>query len=234
VLTALALAGWGVRAAGTPQNNAASNRSIPVAAAPQANGANAANNGQAADQNGAPADQNGAAADQNGGAAAAAPAAGTTTVTTKLIAKTLPRMGRVVTTAEGAVLYRFDKDTPKQPSACEGKCSQVWPTLTTADGQVPQLEGVDAALVTMTKRADGVMQVTLGNWNLYTYLGDQDKKAGSWSGQGVGNAWWVSDPAGKKNLTCVPTSPPVAAVPPTDAGADSGTGGGANTGGGTY
>jgi predicted lipoprotein with Yx(FWY)xxD motif len=235
VLTALALAGWGVRAAGTPHNNTSNNSAVPLnapapaqAAAPDAN---QANNGQATDQNG-----------QNNDQQQPAGPVTKTDVTTKLIAKQIPKMGAVVTDDNGKVLYRFDADTPNPTtSGCDGKCSQVWPVLTTSDGNLPQLEGVDPALVKMLKRPDGVSQVVLGNWPLYAYIGDT--KAGSWKGQGVGGKWWVSDQKGKKNLTCVPTSTPTAVAPPSDGnggngGGDTGNNGGGNnggySGGGTY
>jgi predicted lipoprotein with Yx(FWY)xxD motif len=238
VLTALALAGWGVRAAGTPHSNTSNNSAVPLnapapaKAAPNANDANNANNGQAPDQNGQNNDQQQATGPQ--------PA---TDVTTKLIAKTIPKMGAVVTDQDGFVMYRFDADTPNPTtSGCDAKCTQVWPVLTTADGNVPQLEGVDPALVKMLKRPDGVSQVVLGNWPLYRYIGD--KVAGTWKGQGVGGKWWVSDQKGKKNLTCVPTSTPTAVAPPSDnnggnGGGDTGNNGGGNnggygSGGGTY
>jgi predicted lipoprotein with Yx(FWY)xxD motif len=232
VLTALALAGWGVRAAGTPQNNKANNTAVPLnapapaQAAPNANDANQANNGQATDQNGQNNDQQ---QQQPTGAIK-------TDVTTKLIAKQIAKMGAVVTDQDGKVLYRFDKDTPNPTtSACDAACAKVWPILTTADGNLPQLEGVDPALVKMLKRPDGVSQVVLGNWPLYAYIGDT--KAGSWKGQGVGGKWWVSDQKGKKNLTCVPTSTPTAVAPPPDDNNNGGNGGGDNggyNGGGTY
>jgi predicted lipoprotein with Yx(FWY)xxD motif len=234
VLTALALAGWGVRAAGTPHNNTSNNSAVPLnpppaAAAPNANDANNANNGA----------NNGQATDQQNNDQQQAPVSNTATdVTTKLIAKQIPKMGAVVTDQNGFVLYRFDADTPNPTASnCNDKCTQVWPVLTTADGNLPQLEGVDPALVKMIKRADGVSQVVLGNWPLYRYIGD--KAPGKWSGQGVGGKWWVSDQKGKKNLTCVPTSTPTAVAPPADnnggnGGGDTGgnNGGGNNNGGG--
>jgi predicted lipoprotein with Yx(FWY)xxD motif len=231
VLTALALAGWGVRAAGTPHSNTSNNSAVPLnpppaAAAPNANDANNANNGQATDQ-------------QNNGQQQAPVSNTATDVTTKLIAKQIPKMGAVVTDEKGFVLYRFDADTPNPTTSnCNDKCTQVWPVLTTADGNLPQLEGVDPALVKMIKRPDGVSQVVLGNWPLYRYIGDT--KAGSWKGQGVGGKWWVSDQKGKKNLTCVPTSTPTAVAPPADnnggngGGDTGGNNGGGNNGGGGY
>lgn len=223
VLTALALAGWGVRAAGTPHSNTASSTTVPLDAptAQAAAGAGAntdAGNGQADADAG-----NGQSQNQ-----AAAPAA-QTDVTTKLIATKVPKMGDVVTDDQGFVLYRFDKDTAKPPvSNCDAKCSKTWPVLTTKDGNAPQLEGIDSNLVTMTKRADGIMQITLNGWSLYHYVGDV--KAGKWTGQGVGGTWWVSDHLGRKNLTCVPTSTPTAVTPPDDNGG-SNSGSNDNSGG---
>jgi predicted lipoprotein with Yx(FWY)xxD motif len=244
VLTALALAGWGVRAAGTPQNNTASKSSValnpPAAAAPNAAGGAGAygdqNNGQSTDQNnGQSTDQNnGQSTDQANGQGSQPTGANPTDVTTKLTATKVAKMGDVVTIDNGHVLYRFDKDTVNKPSTCADKCSAVWHAVTTADGNVPQLDGIDPSLVTMIKRPDGVMQVALHGWNLYTYIGDV--KAGTWKGQSVGGVWFVSDHQGKKNLTCVPTSPPVAVQPPTAniGGGGTRSGGGDNIGGGTY
>ncbi len=226
VLTALALAGWGVRAAGTPHDNKANNTAVPLnapapaQAAPNANDPNQANNGQATDQNG----QNNDQQQQPTGPATK------TDVTTKLIAKRIAKMGAVVTDDRGMVLYRFDADTPNPTtSACDGKCAKVWPVLTTPDGNLPQIEGVDPALVKMLKRPDGVSQIVLGNWPLYAYIGDTEP--GKWKGQGVAGKWWVSDQKGKKNLTCVPTSTPTAVAPPPDDNGGNGGGDTGNTGG---
>jgi predicted lipoprotein with Yx(FWY)xxD motif len=234
VLTALALAGWGVRAAGTPQSNTAStNSSVPLAAPTNAPapdnsaGADAAANNGGANNGGA--DQNTAQppAQNNGNAA---PAVGS--VTTKLVAKAIPRMGESVVDDQGFVLYRFDKDTPKPPASnCSGKCEKVWPPVTVQGGQLPQLEGIDQTLVGTIQRADGSTQVTLAGWPLYRYIGD--KAPGKWTGQGVGGTWFVSAPNGKKNLTCVPTGTPKAVEPPADSNAG-GNGGGNSGGGGGY
>ena len=67
---------------------------------------------------------------------------------------------------------------------------------------VPQLEGVDPALVKLITRADGKKQVALGDWPLYYY--SQDPKPGAWKGQGVGGTWFVIQPDGKRNVECLP------------------------------
>jgi len=142
-------------------------------------------------------------------------------LTDELVGKKLPRMGKVVTDQDGWVLYRFDKDSADPPqSNCVDKCAQVWPPALT-DGN-PQLQGVSDDKVGTVTRQDGTRQITIGGWPVYRYIGD--KKPGQWKGQGVGGTWFVVDPNGKKNLTCLPTGTPKAVAPPAsgDSGGDSG------------
>ncbi|WP_246277807.1 hypothetical protein [Phytohabitans rumicis] len=135
-------------------------------------------------------------------------------ITTKLTAKTLPRMGKVVLDQDGWILYRFDKDTVNPAASnCEDKCAAVWPPSYTDDGK-PELEGIDEDKVGVLTRSDGTKQLTLGGWALYRYIGD--KKPGQWKGQGVGGTWFVVAPDGKRNLTCLPTGTPKAVAPPAD------------------
>jgi predicted lipoprotein with Yx(FWY)xxD motif len=152
----------------------------------------------------------------------AAPAADVR-LTDQLVGKKLPRMGAVVTDQDGWVLYRFDKDSADPPSSnCVDKCAQVWPPALT-DGN-PQLQGVSDDKVGTVTRQDGTRQITIGGWPVYRYIGD--KKPGQWKGQGVGGTWWVVDPNGKKNLTCVPTGTPKPVAPPASSGDTGGSDGG--------
>ena len=154
------------------------------------------------------------------------PAAAPVKLTEQLNAKTIKKMGKVVTDQGGWVLYRFDADTANpSKSNCEAKCAKIWPPALT-DGN-PKLTGVDAALVGTVTRGDGSMQITLNGWPLYRYIGD--KAPGQWKGQNVAGKWFVSAPDGKKNLTCVPNPPPKAVEPPADNAGDTNTGTG-NTG----
>jgi predicted lipoprotein with Yx(FWY)xxD motif len=122
-------------------------------------------------------------------------------VTNKLIAKTVPRMGNVVTDAKGWVLYRFDKDKASpSKSNCVGDCAKIWPPLL-AD-ETLELSGVASSKVDTVEREDGGLQITIGGWPVYRYIGD--KKPGSWKGQNVGGAWFVVQKDGRKNLTCLP------------------------------
>jgi predicted lipoprotein with Yx(FWY)xxD motif len=143
-------------------------------------------------------------------------------LTTELNAKTLPRMGKVVTDQDGFILYRFDKDTAKPPRTnCFGKCEQVWPPAFT-DGNTT-VDGIDENLVGAVTRKDGTRQLTIAGWPVYHYIGDN--KPGRWTGQAVGNVWFVVAPDGKKNLTCLPKTPPKAAEPPAQEEAPPGDGG---------
>ncbi|PWU43672.1 hypothetical protein DLJ46_30150 [Micromonospora globispora] len=145
-------------------------------------------------------------------------------LTEQLIGKKLPRMGAVVTDQDGWVLYRFDKDSADPPSSnCVDKCAQVWPPALT-DGN-PQLRGVSDDKVGTIIRQDGTRQITVGGWPVYRYIGD--KKPGQWKGQGVGGTWFVVDPNGKKNLTCVPTGTPKPVAPPSTGDSGSSDGGSA-------
>jgi predicted lipoprotein with Yx(FWY)xxD motif len=226
VLTALALAGWGVRAAGTPHSNTANNTAVPLNPPAQATpSAQPANNG--GQNNGGNTDQNNA----NGGAGGAAPAGD---VTAKLVAKRIAKMGVVVDDDKGFALYRFDKDTPNPPASnCQtAQCTAVWPPVLTSNGSVPEVEGVDQALVGTIQRNDGGVQLTIAGWPIYRYLGD--KIPGGWpKGQGVNGTWWVISPNGKRNLTCVPTATPTAVAPPANTNDGGNNNGGSNNGGGS-
>lgn len=138
-------------------------------------------------------------------------------LTEELKASTIKKMGKVVVDQGGWVLYRFDKDKADPPkSTCNGDCAKVWPPSIT-DGN-PSIEGISTDLVGTVTRDDGTKQLTVNGWPVYRYIGD--KTPGKWTGQGVAGTWWVIDPTGKKNLTCVPTATPTAAKPPADDTAD--------------
>jgi len=143
-------------------------------------------------------------------------------LTEKLIGKKVARMGSVVTDQDGWILYRFDKDTADPPASnCVDKCAQVWPPALT-DGN-PELTGVSDDKVGSVTRQDGTRQLTIAGWPVYRYIGD--KKPGQWKGQAVGGTWFVVQPDGKKNLSCLPTSTPKAVAPPADSGASDSGGG---------
>lgn len=128
----------------------------------------------------------------------------------RIVGKDVPKMGRVVQDGDGRTLYRFEKDTPgaDPKSNCNGACATTWPPVLSET--VPQIEGVDPAIVKLITRQDGKKQVAIGGWAVYTY--SKDEKPGQWKGQGVGNTWFVIQPDGKRNIECLP---PGTVVPQT-------------------
>jgi predicted lipoprotein with Yx(FWY)xxD motif len=158
---------------------------------------------------------------------AGAPPAANALGPAQLTATTIPKMGSVIEDSKGFVLYRFDKDTANPPkSNCVDTCALIWPPVLT--NGTPTISGVDPALVGTVARPDGTMQVTLAGWPLYNF--SNEKEPGKWAGQAVGKTWWVIDSAGKKNLTCVPSTPPPApTVPQAPPPADNPGGGAAGT-----
>lgn len=138
-------------------------------------------------------------------------------ITQELTGKKVKRMGEVVTDEKGWVLYRFDKDTANPPTSnCVEECERIWPPVYT-DGK-PTLDGIADDVVGTVTRQDGTKQVTLDGWPIYRYIGD--KEPGQWRGQGVGGTWFVVQPDGKKNTSCLPKGTPKPVAPPADDAAE--------------
>jgi predicted lipoprotein with Yx(FWY)xxD motif len=115
------------------------------------------------------------------------PAAGEATVATAE-----SELGTILVDGEGLTLYMFMPDN-QGPSSCEGDCLAAWPSLT---GPATAGEGVDESLLgTAARPDDGTEQVTYNGWPLYYFA--QDSAPGDVNGQGVGDVWFVVDPAGE-------------------------------------
>jgi len=114
--------------------------------------------------------------------------------------------GPILVDDKGMTLYMFEKDTPNT-SSCYGNCATNWPPLLTTGDPVAG-DGVDAALLGVTERTDGTMQVTYNGWPLYYYI--KDAQAGDLVGQGVGDVWFVLAPDGSvlKEAPAAPASLP--------------------------
>jgi predicted lipoprotein with Yx(FWY)xxD motif len=100
-----------------------------------------------------------------------------------------------VVTVNGWTAYRFEADED-QPSKvnCLNDCLVTWPPALT-DGSQVQVSGIDPALVSTVKRADGLTQVTLRGWPLYKFV--EDKAKSDTKGEGVGGNWSAVKPDGK-------------------------------------
>jgi len=115
-------------------------------------------------------------------------------------------LGTYVVDASGRSLYLFTKDSARK-SACAGTCAKAWPPYLTS-GKPAAGPGVSSSKLGTLKRSDGSTQVTYNGHPLYRYAVDSAK--GQTRGQGVGSAWYLVTPAGKKLVK--PPAPPT----PTD------------------
>lgn len=119
----------------------------------------------------------------------------------KLATADVGGLGKVVVDGNGRTVYVFDKDTSGK-SNCEGGCLSMWPAVAAGDG-TPQLNGIDASLVSTITRSDGGKQLAIGGLPLYLFA--NDAKAGDAKGQAFGGIWWVVGADGKK-ITTQPSS----------------------------
>lgn len=99
-------------------------------------------------------------------------------------------VGSYLVDAKGMTLYWFKKDSPGK-SACAGPCVEKWPVyfrdaVAAGEGTKPE----DFGTIT---REDGKKQTTFRGYPLYYWMNDKAK--GDTTGQGVGNVWYVIDPA---------------------------------------
>ncbi|TCC02870.1 hypothetical protein [Kribbella soli] len=115
----------------------------------------------------------------------------------KLATATVGDYGKVIVDGNGRTVYVFDKDT-SGTSNCSGDCLAKWPVVPAGDG-TPQLDGIDASLVSTVTRADGSKQLAIKGLPLYLFASDSD--AGEAKGQAVGGVWWVVGADGQKITT---------------------------------
>jgi len=104
-----------------------------------------------------------------------------------------PDLGDILVDGDGMTLYMFDSDTKGDgASTCYGGCADNWPPLV---GDSPAAgSGVSASLSTF-ERDNGDAQVAANGWPLYYFT--PDSAPGDVQGQGVGDVWWVLNPAGE-------------------------------------
>ena len=123
------------------------------------------------------------------GSGTAGTAAPTTTTAQQTSGTTIAvansKLGDILVDGDGRTLYAFTKDKGDQ-SACSGQCATNWPALT---GTATAGTGVQAALLSTSKQANGSAQVTYGGKPLYYFAGDA--KPGDTNGQGVGTVWFA-------------------------------------------
>ncbi len=100
-------------------------------------------------------------------------------------------LGDHLVDGDGNTLYLFTPDEQGDTSACTGECAETWPPLA---GEAAAGDGADASLLGTITRDDGSTQPTYNGWPLYHFAADA--APGDANGQGIGDVWWVIDPAG--------------------------------------
>jgi len=106
-----------------------------------------------------------------------------------------PKLGDIVVDKNGMTVYRFMKDQawPVSKSACTGACLEKWPAV--APVSADDTKGVKKKGLMGFTRPDGVKQMTVNCWPIYTFSGDT--APGDTNGQGVGGTWYAVSPDGK-------------------------------------
>jgi predicted lipoprotein with Yx(FWY)xxD motif len=120
------------------------------------------------------------------------PAAGAAAAASVRVADT--KLGRILVDGRGRTLYLYVKDQGTK-SACDGKCTRVWPPATVT-GTATAGPGVIAAKLTTTRRADHSRQLVYNGHPLYTLT--SDVRPGQISGEGFLGTWYVISAAGNR------------------------------------
>ena len=113
--------------------------------------------------------------------AASMPARGTTVMIVER-----SKLGFVLATAKGLVVYTYRGDTKGGSPTCTGPCEAIWPAVT----GVPIVSSADTlpgTLGTVTM-ANGAKQITYNGYPLYTFKGAE---AFSTTGEGLEGKWHV-------------------------------------------
>jgi predicted lipoprotein with Yx(FWY)xxD motif len=123
----------------------------------------------------------------------------------------------IVHDGAGFTLYRFDKDSSSpSKSNCNGACAIKWPPVLVRAGSRIFVNGVPTSEIGIVKRADGSLQVTIGDWPVYRF--SEDTAPGETNGEGVEGTWYAVSPQGQKVLpaiTAANTSQPSASASAT-------------------
>jgi len=93
-----------------------------------------------------------------------------------------------IVTLNGWTAYRFEADGHKPSKVnCLGDCLVTWPPALTDGSQVELTGAIDRKQVGTVRRADGLVQVTLGGWPLYRFAEDETQQ--DTKGEGAGGNW---------------------------------------------
>lgn len=99
-------------------------------------------------------------------------------------------LGTILVDGEGMTLYGFADDTDST-STCYDGCARRWPPV---PASARAGAGIDADVLSSTRRDDGTSQLVAGTTPLYTF--SDDVAPGDVNGHGSGGVWFVVAPDG--------------------------------------
>lgn len=106
--------------------------------------------------------------------------------------------GDAIGTADGKVLYAWDREGSGAAVCTDAACVEKWPPLEATEIRVAS--GLDAARFTLVARPDGTEQVALDGRRLYHMMIDEPGEANCQGADG----WWILRPDGTKNTSQTP------------------------------
>jgi predicted lipoprotein with Yx(FWY)xxD motif len=140
----------------------------------------------------------GTSASTSGGTPPAAGKAPAAPAKVTINAKQIGKLGNILVTSTGLVLYMFVPDKDKKVT-CVSLCAATWPPVFVASGgTVTAGAGVQQSMIGTDPDPAGGKVVTYDGWPLYGYTGDQSP--GQTTGQAVnvnGGLWYVINTAGQ-------------------------------------
>ncbi|MEQ8243889.1 hypothetical protein [Fulvivirga sp.] len=103
-------------------------------------------------------------------------------------------LGSILVNQNNQALYFFGSDVNGE-SNCNGGCADKWPPMLGDAADLVIASNLNAAGFTTISRADGQKQIAYKGWPLYYFSPEGDgqlEAAGSTSGEGLGNSFFVA------------------------------------------
>jgi predicted lipoprotein with Yx(FWY)xxD motif len=123
---------------------------------------------------------------------------------------------QIVVDGQGRTLYALQPETTRHLLCKSSQCLKFWPPLTVRSSRTKLKAGPGVrGRLALLRRANGVLQVTLGGLPLYRYSGDNAK--GDANGQSLhsfGGTWHVLSAGGASSpAATAPSATPTATTP---------------------
>jgi predicted lipoprotein with Yx(FWY)xxD motif len=125
---------------------------------------------------------------------------------------------QVVVNAQGRTLYSLSPETARHLLCKSSECVKRWPPVTVSSSKVKLKAGSGVqGHLSMVRRSNGTLQVTLRGLPLYRYSGDHAN--GSANGDGIesfGGTWHAATATGGGAKPTTPSTPSTPSTPPVN------------------